>query len=586
MARQVQYIPRSDSGRRVAQLLTLLTLLAWSAPAPAQPLAVLNYLQRIEVQSDASTEGIILHFKRPVSFKREWLRFTPNALEVDIPQAYIHPSRQMLSGEGSVIRQISALQLNTRDVRLRLVLAQPAETWRQTLRVDEGEQRLAILLPRVAAPPAQPQGRLAPETSSEAPVVETKTARTIKPPRLQKGSPPAPATTERERPAAAPRPPEGETAKEETIPQPANERAAQETEEQPQPRDATGGSEADGQGPTPQQLIEALLRPPEVRAAGAASDGPKAANQGKRGASRAASAAAPEEQRAALAEGKRDAAGAGASPRPSARKARQSGREKPGSAAEEQVAGGRIQPIPELRDLARQAGAAAAPRGAAAEAAAPAPPAAPVEPDGQVDAASSAVSNKPAEEAAEEPAATERREPPRQSPARKDLPGPALLETPDLLTSSVKMAAALALLLGMLLVGAHLVRRYGLKGRGLLGQGSSVKVHATHYLGAKKSLAVVEVEGQRLVLGVTPQSITLLASLPGPPGGAVGGSLTQPNGAAQRWHDESKGERPRADFGSDLAEASVGFEAQDREEESLTRLASSIQEKITTMRQR
>lgn len=585
MARQVQHIPRSDSGARLVRLLTVLTLLAWSAPAPAQPLTVLNYLQRIEVQSDASTEGIVLHFKRPVTFKREWLRFTPNALEVDIPQAYIHPSRQMLSGEGSVIRQISALQLNTRDVRLRLVLAQPAETWRQTLRVEAGEQRLAILLPRAAAPPAQPQERPAPETSSEPPVVETKTASTSKPRRLRKGSPPPQATTETPQPVAAPRPPEGETAKAETTPQPANQRAAQETTEQPKPRDASPGAEADGQGPTPQQLIEALLRPPEVRAA---SDGPRSPGQGKRGAPRAASPSAPEERRAALADGKQEAPEPGTSPRSSVRRLRQGGREKPGSAGEEQVAGGRIQPIPELQDLARQPGAAAAPRGAATKAAAaPAPPAAPTEPDDQPGAAPTTSANEPAEEAPEEPASSEGKEQRPQSSARKDLPGPALSEAPDLLASSVKMAVALGLLLSMLLAGAHLVRRYGLKGRGLLGQGSSFKVQATHYLGAKKSLAVVEVEGERLVLGVTPQSITLLARLPGPQEDAAGGSPRQSNGAAQRRCPEAAEEEPvQADFSSDLAKASAGIDVQDREEESLTRLASSIQEKIVTMRQR
>ena len=51
-----------------------------------------------------------------------------------------------------------------------------------------------------------------------------------------------------------------------------------------------------------------------------------------------------------------------------------------------------------------------------------------------------------------------------------------------------------------------------MKGK-LGGPGKLIEVEATHYLGPKKSIAVVKVQGRRLVLGVTEESINLITQL-------------------------------------------------------------------------
>jgi flagellar protein FliO/FliZ len=98
------------------------------------------------------------------------------------------------------------------------------------------------------------------------------------------------------------------------------------------------------------------------------------------------------------------------------------------------------------------------------------------------------------------------------------LPATALaadaVQEPSLLTAVFKMFAALAICLGLLLGGVHLLRRFKLVDavRG----DAMIKVIATRALGPKRYVSVVEVAGQLLVLGVAEGGISLLTELPGP----------------------------------------------------------------------
>lgn len=85
-------------------------------------------------------------------------------------------------------------------------------------------------------------------------------------------------------------------------------------------------------------------------------------------------------------------------------------------------------------------------------------------------------------------------------------------EEPSLLLAAVKMLAALAICLGLILGGVHLLRRFKLIDR-LQGE-AVIKVVATRALGPKRYVSVVEVEGRRLVLGVAEGGVTLLERLP------------------------------------------------------------------------
>jgi flagellar biosynthetic protein FliO len=94
---------------------------------------------------------------------------------------------------------------------------------------------------------------------------------------------------------------------------------------------------------------------------------------------------------------------------------------------------------------------------------------------------------------------------PRALAAAEELPPP-----PDLITTSIKMAGALALLIGGLLLAMYVLRRFGkIKGQPL-GGGGLIRIIATRALAPKQYIAVVKVGDSVLTLGVTEQAIACL----------------------------------------------------------------------------
>ena len=49
-------------------------------------------------------------------------------------------------------------------------------------------------------------------------------------------------------------------------------------------------------------------------------------------------------------------------------------------------------------------------------------------------------------------------------------------------------------------------------------RGSAIQLVATRYLGAKRFLAIVEVDGERLLLGLAGEQVSLVTRLPGAAG--------------------------------------------------------------------
>ena len=83
-----------------------------------------------------------------------------------------------------------------------------------------------------------------------------------------------------------------------------------------------------------------------------------------------------------------------------------------------------------------------------------------------------------------------------------------------------RMALALALVLGLVLLCAALLRRF----RGVVPgtTGPQLRVISSTYLGPKERLVVVQVRGQEWVLGVSAQQIAKLGEIdPMPETGAV-----------------------------------------------------------------
>ncbi len=83
----------------------------------------------------------------------------------------------------------------------------------------------------------------------------------------------------------------------------------------------------------------------------------------------------------------------------------------------------------------------------------------------------------------------------------------------DLVPSLFKMASALLLVLGIIVLAAYGAKRFFGPQLGRFRSQSLIQVLATSYLGAKREIAVVEVGEEYFVIGVTPNNISMLTRL-------------------------------------------------------------------------
>jgi flagellar protein FliO/FliZ len=72
---------------------------------------------------------------------------------------------------------------------------------------------------------------------------------------------------------------------------------------------------------------------------------------------------------------------------------------------------------------------------------------------------------------------------------------------------------AVLIVLGLVTALAWLLRRGSLGA--LTGRGGPINVETAVALGERRSLVIVSVEGRRLLLGLTPTTMSLVAELPG-----------------------------------------------------------------------
>jgi len=83
---------------------------------------------------------------------------------------------------------------------------------------------------------------------------------------------------------------------------------------------------------------------------------------------------------------------------------------------------------------------------------------------------------------------------------------------PDAISTTLQMLTALAIVLGGLLVVFYLLKRFLRRDAG--GPGNPlIRVIASQYIGVKKNIALVEVPGTVLVLGVSNDNISLLTKI-------------------------------------------------------------------------
>jgi len=84
--------------------------------------------------------------------------------------------------------------------------------------------------------------------------------------------------------------------------------------------------------------------------------------------------------------------------------------------------------------------------------------------------------------------------------------------TPDMLATSFKMLAALALVLGGLGIFFYITKRVMRKDLGSSG-GQMIRVLASQYIGLKKNISLVQIPGAILVIGIAGDSIRLLTKI-------------------------------------------------------------------------
>jgi len=83
---------------------------------------------------------------------------------------------------------------------------------------------------------------------------------------------------------------------------------------------------------------------------------------------------------------------------------------------------------------------------------------------------------------------------------------------PDALSITLQMLTALAIVVGGLLVAFYLMKRFLKRDAGGSSQ-ALIRVVANQYIGAKKNIALVEVPGTVLVVGITSDRISLLTKI-------------------------------------------------------------------------
>lgn len=83
---------------------------------------------------------------------------------------------------------------------------------------------------------------------------------------------------------------------------------------------------------------------------------------------------------------------------------------------------------------------------------------------------------------------------------------------PDMLTTALKMVAALGVVLGGLFVVYYFTRRMT-RSDGAGTRDKLIRVLANKFIGVKKNICMVEVPGSILILGITNDRITLLSEI-------------------------------------------------------------------------
>jgi flagellar biosynthetic protein FliO len=82
--------------------------------------------------------------------------------------------------------------------------------------------------------------------------------------------------------------------------------------------------------------------------------------------------------------------------------------------------------------------------------------------------------------------------------------------------SLFKMLSALAVVLGIMIGGTYIIKKFLLPTTSDAGEGAPINVVATRYLGPKSSIMLIDVLGNIIVVGVTNNQMSFLTSISDP----------------------------------------------------------------------
>ncbi len=85
-------------------------------------------------------------------------------------------------------------------------------------------------------------------------------------------------------------------------------------------------------------------------------------------------------------------------------------------------------------------------------------------------------------------------------------------ETSSVQPSLQKILISLAVILMSFVVAAYAIKKWGNK-KGITNSNRSIKIIAQHHLGPKRSIAIIQVAGESLLVGITEQNISMLKTL-------------------------------------------------------------------------
>ena len=90
---------------------------------------------------------------------------------------------------------------------------------------------------------------------------------------------------------------------------------------------------------------------------------------------------------------------------------------------------------------------------------------------------------------------------------------PTTIAPPDLWMTMLKSLGMLSLVLGLLIAVLYLARQLFFRKGGMAGNGV-IKMLASYHIAPKERIVLMDVLGEKLLIGITPQQIQCLAKIP------------------------------------------------------------------------